>query len=179
MSERGMGGHHLPNRGKKDEWLTPPWITDALGPFDLDPCAPVAPRPWNIADAVWTVDDDGLSKPWWGFVWCNPPYGQQTWRWLDRLAAHGSGIALVFARTETAGFFGSVWRNADAALFIEGRLFFHHRDGTRAAHNSGAPSVLVGYGAEAVARLHDAALSGAVPGAFVDGWTRNEMKETA
>lgn len=29
---------------KSDIWLTPPHILDALGPFDLDPCAP-DPRP--------------------------------------------------------------------------------------------------------------------------------------
>ena len=26
---------------KNDEWLTPPHVLQALGPFDLDPCAPV------------------------------------------------------------------------------------------------------------------------------------------
>ena len=25
----------------KDEWLTPPEITTALAPFDLDPCSPI------------------------------------------------------------------------------------------------------------------------------------------
>ena len=28
-----------------DEWYTPKEIIDALGEFDLDPCAPVAPPP--------------------------------------------------------------------------------------------------------------------------------------
>ena len=44
----GMGGHHAPVKGAKDEWITPPFITQALGPFDLDPCAPVD-APWPIA----------------------------------------------------------------------------------------------------------------------------------
>ena len=36
----GIGGHQRA-RGGTVEWLTPPKILDALGPFDLDPCAPV------------------------------------------------------------------------------------------------------------------------------------------
>ena len=31
-----------------DEWYTPKWIVDALGSFDLDPCAPEN-RLWNTA----------------------------------------------------------------------------------------------------------------------------------
>lgn len=36
----GMGGHQSAKM-KNDEWLTPKYIIDALGPFDLDPCAPI------------------------------------------------------------------------------------------------------------------------------------------
>ena len=39
MTGQAMGGHHKPNRGASDRWLTPPDIVQALGPFDLDPCA--------------------------------------------------------------------------------------------------------------------------------------------
>ena len=163
----GMGGHHAPVKGAKDEWITPPFITQALGPFDLDPCAPVD-APWPIAQRTWTVLDDGLSRPWDGFVWCNPPYGPQTWRWLDRLAHHDrGGVALIFARTETAGFFAQVWAKADALLFLEGRLYFHHVTGERAGANAGAPSVLVAYGAEAVHRIRTAHQTGAIRGHLV------------
>ena len=34
-----------------DEWYTPKWIVDALGSFDLDPCAPEN-RLWNISGAI-------------------------------------------------------------------------------------------------------------------------------
>lgn len=141
-----MGGHQSAV-ALKDEWLTPPHILKALGEFDLDPCSPVN-RPWETAGMHYTVEDDGLKHPWHGRVWLNPPYGQETGKWLDRLADHGNGIALIFARTETRMFFEHVWRRADAVLFIEGRLHFHHVDGTRAAANAGAPSCLVAYGYE-------------------------------
>lgn len=147
----GMGSHHSAKMGK-DEWLTPPGIVEALGPFDLDPCAPVV-RPWDTASRHFTIEDDGLAQPWVGRVWCNPPYGAMTGKWLDKLAAHGNGIALIFARTETAMFFSSVWRKADAVLFLEGRIHFHHVTGEQAPENCGAPSVLVAYGEENVRRL--------------------------
>jgi len=146
-----MGGHQSANMGK-DEWLTPPEILAKLGAFDLDPCAPVT-RPWDTASHHYSVDDDGLSKEWVGRVWCNPPYGLRAAAWLDRLAEHNQGTALIFARTETAMFVEHVWHRATAVLFIYGRLYFHHVDGTRAAANSGAPSVLVAYGEADAAAL--------------------------
>jgi hypothetical protein len=99
---------------QKDEWLTPPEIILALGAFDLDPCAPIT-RPWPVAKQHYTIADDGLRMPWHGRVWCNPPYGRAVDDWLARLAEHGRGTALTFARTETA-FFCRVWQRASAIL---------------------------------------------------------------
>lgn len=141
-----------------DEWLTPPDVIAALGPFDLDPCSPIN-RPWPTAAKHYTVADDGLRQPWDGMVWCNPPYANWA-TWLHRLAEHGDGIALIFARTETRHFFEAVWERADALLFLRGRLSFHHSDGKRARANSGAPSVFVAYGPEAVRRLASCGLEG-------------------
>lgn len=143
----------------KDEWLTPPHILKALGPFDLDPCAPVTP-PWPIAAKHYTVQDNGLAQTWHGFVWCNPPYGRATGDWLRKLGDHGNGLALIFARTETADFVQQVWRRADAVMFLHGRLHFHHVSGERAKANGGAPSCLVAYGEEAVGRLAASKLTG-------------------
>ena len=136
----GMGSHQSAKMGK-DEWLTPPEIIEALGPFDLDPCAPIV-RPWPTAAYHLTVEDDGLLWGWNGFVWCNPPYGNQTGIWLEKMAEHNNGIALIFARTETKMFFDYVWERASGVLFIRGRLYFHHVDGSRADANAGAPSAL-------------------------------------
>ena len=144
MSEKGMGGHHSAKMGK-DEWLTPPEIIKALGVFDLDPCAPVV-RPWDTALNHFTIEDNGLLRAWAGRVWCNPPYGRETAKWLGKLADHGCGTALIFARTETKMFFEEVWGKASGILFLEGRLHFHHVDGSRASANAGAPSALVSYG---------------------------------
>ncbi len=156
--QRSMGGHQSANMGK-DEWLSPPAIVTALGPFDLDPCAPIV-RPWPTAAQHFTIDDDGLSRKWFGRVWMNPPYGSQTGVWLERLAEHGNGIALIFARTETEDWFTQIWPKAHGVLFIKGRLYFHHVSGQRAAHNSGAPSALIAYGSENVAALQRSQIAG-------------------
>jgi DNA N-6-adenine-methyltransferase (Dam) len=126
--QRSVGGHHSHKAGKS-EWLTPPEIIAALGPFELDPCAPLD-RPWPTAATHYTICDDGLKQPWRGFCFVNPPYGSTTRIWLDKLASHpGGGIALVFARTETEAFVSQVWERASSLLFLFGRLHFHHVGG--------------------------------------------------
>jgi hypothetical protein len=80
-----------------DVWLTPPYVIEALGEFDLDPCASVD-RPWDTAKSHYTIEDDGLLQPWFGRVWCNPPYGPKLGPFLRKMAEHENGIALVFAR---------------------------------------------------------------------------------
>ncbi|MGQ9375493.1 DNA N-6-adenine-methyltransferase [Acinetobacter tandoii] len=155
----GIGGHQSA-RMLNDEWLTPPHVLNALGSFDLDPCSPVD-RPWPTAARHLTIHDNGLSQQWQGRVWLNPPYGQQAAQWLARLADHGRGMALIFARTETAMFFEHVWEKATALLFLKGRLHFHYVDGTRAAANGGAPSVLIAYGANDAEILKQCGIAGA------------------
>lgn len=155
---KGLGGHQSAAM-KNDEWLTPPGIIKALGDFDLDPCAP-AVRPWNTAGIHYSKEDDGLSLDWAGRVWCNPPYGLLAAKWLHKLAEHGNGIALIFARTETTMFVEQVWDKADAVLFIYGRLYFYDILGNRAAANSGAPSVLIAYGKKNAEILKNCSIKG-------------------
>jgi ParB family chromosome partitioning protein len=139
----GITGHEQPYRGETNDWLTPRYILDALGKFDLDPCA--APdQPWATARRHLTVREDGLKKPWAGRVWLNPPYGEQTARWLEKMAKHQDGIVLIYARTETQMFFDHVWGRANGFFFLKGRVSFCRPDGSIAAE-AGAPSVLVSY----------------------------------
>lgn len=161
-----MGGHQSARMGK-DEWLTPPEIIEVLGPFDLDPCAPIN-RPWPTAAKHFTVEDDGLAQSWAGRVWMNPPYGSEVEAWMNRLATHGQGTALIFARTETEAFHRTVWQRADAVLFLHGRLYFHHVSGQRASANAGAPSVLVAYGERDVDRLAHARVGSRLAGQFIN-----------
>lgn len=161
MKSFGMPGN-VPLQPYKDEWLTPPAIVQALGPFDLDPCAP-AVRPWPTADHHFTIEDDGLAQDWapYGRVWLNAPYSNW-WTWTERLACHGNGIALLFARTDTAAFARTVWSSASSLLFLRGRLKFYYSNGVESPKNGGAPSVLVAYGDECASVLETSGLNGHV-----------------
>jgi hypothetical protein len=158
----GMGGHHR-TQGASDEWYTPPGVFAALDlTFDLDPCAPPGGVPWVPAARSFSIEDDGLTQPWAGRVWLNPPYGAQTQLWVRRLAAHGHGIALVFARTDTR-WFHDVTPTAHAVCFLAGRLNFlpadtTRIDATRTNSNAGAPSMLLGYGEDCCAAIARAGL---------------------
>lgn len=148
---------------RNDRWLTPLPLIRALGEFDLDPCgAPEHPT----AREIWTPElvGDGLSMPWSGRVWLNPPYGRTMADWMRRLAEHGQGTALIFARTETVLFHDLVWPAATAILFLRGRVTFLDPEGVSASANSGAPSVLIAYGD----RDRDALATSGLAGHLVD-----------
>jgi hypothetical protein len=161
------------NTDNNDEWLTPPYIIEALGLFNLDPCAPVK-RPWRTAQGHYTVRDDGLARRWYGRVWCNPPYGNKTFDWLRKLADYGQGTALIFARTETKGFHREIWKRATAIFFFEGRLVFYDIKGQPARNKKGqvtganAPSCLVAYGLRDAEVLRGAVESGKLKGRYIE-----------
>ncbi len=101
-----------------DEWYTPRWIFGAAGlTFDLDVCAPVAPEFRTCpARRYLTVLDDGLTAPWDGLVWMNPPYSNPA-PWVDRWVKHPSGLALI--PPSTARWLGVLLRAADGiTLFV-------------------------------------------------------------
>ncbi len=158
---RSIGGHQSAS-AKTHTWLTPPDILDALGSFDLDPCACPDPRPWSTAETHWTREDAPLKREWFGRVWLNPPFGPKplVTAFMKRMAQHRRGIALLFARTETELFFDTVWTQASAVLFLKGRPHFHRADGKRASANSGCPIVLVAYGLTDMDILRDCSLAG-------------------
>lgn len=127
-----------------DEWLTPPNLIAALGSFDLDPCSPGSRRPWDTAATHYSIEDDGMRLPWRGRVWLNPPYSNAG-RWMAKLADHGQGTALIFARTETRMWHDHIWPKATGMLFLKGRLRFCYVNG-KPAGTAAAPSVLIAYG---------------------------------
>jgi hypothetical protein len=160
--------------GETHEWYTPPAFFDALGAtFDLDPCMPpipfgargvgqpwpddAPPVPWVPVRRWYTPADNGLVQPWDGLVWLNPPYGNQAVPFLSRLVEHGHGIALVFARTETAWWHASAPR-ASSVLFLRDRVHHIRADGHQGRGAMG--SALLAYGDEASAVLLRSRLAG-------------------
>lgn len=159
--------HERSYEGATNTWLTPKAIIDAVGPFDLDPCAAPEPRPWPTASRHVTLPEDGLAAEWSGLVWMNPPYGPHAKFWLAKMASYDNGIAFVYARTETRMFFEHVWGRASAVVFLRGRVRFHRPDGTASGNDAGTPSVLVGYGGTAYERLGRAVAEGRLDGHFI------------
>lgn len=143
---KSMKGHQ-PQASKDVDWCTPRWILDRLGSFDLDPCTPPE-MPWVTARDRYTKSYDGLAQSWYGRVWLNPPFDEKSRAaFLEKMAAHGNGIALVSVATETEWFKMWIWPFATSILFLNKRPHFHRPDGTRAKSNSGCSICLVGYGA--------------------------------
>lgn len=56
---------YLSPEGATDTWITPKYITEALGHFDLDPCEHTE-MPWRHADKGYTILDNGLVSEWGG-----------------------------------------------------------------------------------------------------------------
>lgn len=161
-------GSHQQTVGKSQAHFTPRWILDALGPFDLDPCAGL-PRPWDCAKV--NLSSMGLDVPWRGRVWLNPPFDRyQVGTWVQRLADHEDGIALLHARTE-AGWFEPIWHRASAILFLGDRLKFCDAHGNPQRANSGAPAVLCAFDGEHTRANANALTNSNIPGFIVYQWS--------
>lgn len=128
------------------EWYTPPYIFTALGVrFDMDVASPGKEKvPWIPADIHYTREQNGFYRPWKGNIWLNPPYGGNIPEWLEKLAAHGEGIALLFSRTETR-WFQRFATKAAAICFLEKKVKFIRQDGFSKGQ-PGCGSILLAFG---------------------------------
>lgn len=130
-----------------DEWYTPKELLDALGKFDLDPCAPVNPL-WPTATVMYDKRIDGLSQTWEGRVWLNPPYSRPLIElFVRRLAEHGNGMALLYNRCDSKMFQDIIFKKATAMKFLRYRIRFYRPDGTR-GDSPGRGSILIAFGKE-------------------------------
>lgn len=134
----GMCTHESPNKGLSDDWWTPLEIVQSLGVFDLDPCG-------NLKHKTATViyEDKGIEQAWFGRVWMNPPYSQNT-EFVDKFIDHKNGVALLFARTDTK-WCQKLMHSCDHIFLIAGRLKFE-KSGVKQKGNAGAPSALFYFG---------------------------------
>jgi len=106
-----------------DDWYTPPWVFEGLGlTFDLDVASPPGGLPWIPAKQVYDESDNGLAQPWFGLVWCNPPYSAP-YQWCIRYAAHADGLILLRADLSTRGPF-IAFTASDAMWVPQKRLAF-------------------------------------------------------
>lgn len=142
-----------------DDCYTPRWVFDAMGlRFNLDVAAPVGGAPNVPADRHLTAEDDGLTHPWPGVVWCNPPYSRVT-PWAQRWAGHPSGAFMATYAPETY-WFPRVMGAADAVAFISCK--FARPDAEPIKPRHGVFVAFRGVGIEPAERLAAADKYGAV-----------------
>ena len=113
-----------------DNWSTPQDFFDKLNDefhFTLDVCADETN---HKCEHYYTKEIDGLSRPWIGTIWCNPPYGRKIGEWVRRahFSSHiGSAtvVMLLPARTDTRWFHEYIYNKPNTEIrFIKGRLKF-------------------------------------------------------
>ena len=127
LGARGIGGREMTRvlfSSKSENWETPLQFfqeLDAEFHFDLDVCA----LPENAkCTRYYTPEDDGLSQPWNGTCWCNPPYGRRISAWVKKAAESETTVVMLLpARTDTKWFHEYIYGKAEVR-FIKGRLKF-------------------------------------------------------
>lgn len=143
------------------EWYTPSEIIHSLGEFNLAPATSLQAIWLNkSAKDYYTEEDNGLVSGWFGRVWLNPPYRNPDIRlFMQKMADHGNGIALVFNRCDSSWFQDYVLGRADSILFLRKRINFLRPDGTK-GDSPGASSVLIAYGRQKTEALSRSGLKG-------------------
>ncbi len=125
-----------------DEWETPRALFDrlnALYRFTLDVCATAANAKCR---RFYSKEQDGLSRPWAGICWMNPPYGRQVGLWVrkayEAAVAGATVVCLLPARVDTAWFHDYCIKGA--VQFVRGRLKFGD-----AKNSAPFPSMIVAF----------------------------------
>ena len=113
-----------------DNWSTPQDFFDKLNDefhFTLDVCAD---ENNHKCEHYYTKEIDGLSRPWIGTIWCNPPYGRKIGEWVRRAYIYShigptTVVMLLPARTDTRWFHDYIYNKSNTEIrFIKGRLKF-------------------------------------------------------
>ena len=93
---------------KRHDWETPQSFFDELDRefhFTLDPCC--TPKTAKCKK-YYTPKENGLLQDWSGeTVFCNPPYGRELSKWIEKCAnesKHAKVVMLIPARTDTIAF---------------------------------------------------------------------------
>lgn len=136
-----MQKHPVPSDAQSNEYATPRWLTRDLAEtlptegdkFDLDPASGAEDQPH--AHERLTKDDDGLSTPWHGWVWLNPPWsspandGRMKTAWLRRVVCHierdsVDGVIMLLPDDVSTEWFDQYASTADYITFC-GRVKFN------------------------------------------------------
>lgn len=130
---------HIANNSGNNEWYTPAEIIESarkvLLRIDLDPASCEKANEIVKAKQFYTIEDNGLEKPWSGNIWLNPPYSADLIpKFIDKLEAERknirAAIVLVNNATETQWFMKLV-RMSEAICFPVGRVKYWGPEGEK------------------------------------------------
>lgn len=141
-----------------DEWYTPREIIEALGEFDLVHVLPCTL--FGLPQKSCTTSRTMVLYKIGGRIWLNPPYSKPLmWQFVEKLAEHGNGIALLFNRCDSNKFQDIIFTKATGMMFLRNRIKFFRPDGTR-GDSPGCGSVLIAFGRENAEILRNCSLQG-------------------
>jgi phage N-6-adenine-methyltransferase len=111
---------------KTDLWATPQELFDkydAIYHFETDVCAL---HENAKCKRFFTPEMDGLKQEWTGVCWCNPPYGRQIGKWVEKACKSCATVVMLLpARTDTKWFHDYIYNKPNVEIrFIKGRLKF-------------------------------------------------------
>lgn len=114
---------------KSDEYPTPQAIFDECdaryGPLLLDAAATYENTKCR---RLLTAIDNSLAYPWWGRVWCNPPYSltrQFVEHAIRQVAVGNAELVVMLLPSNTATrWWREAYEHADEVLLISGKLKF-------------------------------------------------------
>lgn len=140
------GNIALLHTGDEESYTPSEYIESArlvMGGITIDPASNDIAQKTVKADTYFTIDDDGLSMPWSGTVWMNPPYTALVInKFLEKAVNHyrdediSAAIILTNNNTDTSWFHNTAQLSA-AICFTAGRINFLKRDGSKSSPTNG------------------------------------------
>lgn len=130
---------HVAHSSGNEEWYTPTEYTEAardvMGSIDLDPASCDVANKFVKAEKFYTAEDNGITLPWHGNIWLNPPYAQPTIALFAEAATrkfeakeYQQACVLVNNATETT-WFQRMLERASAICFPKSRIKYLNRNG--------------------------------------------------
>jgi hypothetical protein len=152
MERLARGAHQLITSSQSVEWYTPADYINAarsvMGGIDLDPASNPEANKVVQAGTYFTAEMNGLSRPWFGRVWLNPPYGAACAAFIERvvrsyaLGEIDQAIVLVNSNSNDTQWFRPLW---DQLLcFSYGRVNFYGPNGQESGPTHGSCFVYFG-----------------------------------
>jgi len=121
----------------RDSWATPAWLTALLPVADLDPCSNDRSTVRAFTSYQLARGEDGLSLPWRGVLYVNPPYSAIL-PWADKLAnsPYVTACAFLINADPSTKWWRRLSSRLDVALFFHQRIKFSPPPGVQTSSNS-------------------------------------------